>query len=201
MKVDEWLNFFKKHPQKNLFSVSDLKLLVDEPLPSLAVQLTRLVHARVITRVARGWYANPFYPPSAEEVAMVLRVPSYLSLEYALAKQHVLSQRVYTLTLVTPRSPYMFQSSVGNIEYHQIKKSLFWGYSTEKGILIATPEKAFLDLVYLRSIHSKELTVNGVQSLLGDMDLEVFEKKKLSKYLDRFGKKTKAFVLQLEILC
>jgi predicted transcriptional regulator of viral defense system len=200
MKVDEWLQFFRQHPQKKLFSISDLAQLVEEPASSISVQLTRLIHTKVITRVAHGWYANPFYHPSAEEVAMVLRVPCYLSLEYALSRRGVLSQHVYTVTLVTSRPPYTFHTEKVSYEYHQIHKSLFWGYEDEQGILVGTVEKALLDLLYIRGVRTKEFTTSQFRSLLDDMDLELLQKQRLRDYAKRFGKGTRALAVELDLL-
>ena len=77
MKVDEWLNFFKNHSEKKLFNLSDISQLTGEKKTSLSVQLTRLAKSGVINRAAKFWYENPFNPPSAEEISMVIRYPSY----------------------------------------------------------------------------------------------------------------------------
>jgi len=200
MKVDEWLAFFKQHPQKKLFSISDLVQLIDEQKTSLSVQLTRLIQAEVIARVAQGWYANPFSQPTGEEVAMVLRVPSYLSLESALSRQGVLSQRPYTMTLVTTQSPYTFHTEKRSYEYHQIRKSLFWGYEQEQGVNIGFPEKALLDLLYIRGVRTKEFTINGFRSFLDDMDLEQLSTNRLQSYANKFGRGTKTLALELGII-
>lgn len=200
MKVDEWLLFFKQHSHKKLFSVSDLFQLIDEPKTSLMVQLTRLTRAKIITRVAHGWYANPFSQPTTEEVSMVLRVPSYLSLEYALSRQGILSQRPYTITLVTTQSPYTFQAETIQYEYHQIHKSLFWGYTQEKTVCIAHGEKALLDLLYIRGVCTKELSLNAFRSLLEDMDLDTINKRRLEEYTRRFSKRTMTLARQLDLV-
>ncbi|MBN1860982.1 MAG: hypothetical protein JW840_05935 [Candidatus Thermoplasmatota archaeon] len=200
MKVDEWLLFFKQHPQKKLFCLSDLTQLIDEPKKSLSVQLTRLVHAKVLLRAAQGWYANPFHQPSAEEIAMVLRIPCYLSLEYALSRQGILSQAPYTMTLVTTRPPYTFHRKDKRYEYHQIHKSLFWGYEQEQGINIATAEKALLDLLYIRGIRSKQVPTQGFRSLFDDMDLEFLNKNRFKDYANKFRKGTERLAVDLGII-
>lgn len=200
MKVDEWLGFFKQHPSKKLFSLSDLTQLIEEPKTSLTVQLTRLTKANILTRVAQGWYANPFHSPNPEEIAMVLRFPSYLSLEYALARQGVLSQRPYTITVITTRSPYTVHREKHVYEYHQIHKKLFWGYSQEDQVLIASPEKALLDLLYIRVVRTQEVTITGFRSLLADMDLESIQQRRLQEYAKRFGTGTMAVAQELGLL-
>ena len=125
MKVDEWINFFKQHSEKKLFSISDLSQLTGISKSSLSVQLTRLVKAKIIRRAAQIWYENPFSNPSAEEISMVVRYPSYLSMEYALSKHGILSQTTYTLTLITTKLPYTYKTKQTVYEYHQIGKSFF----------------------------------------------------------------------------
>lgn len=41
------------------------------------------------------------------------------------------------------------------IEYHRISKKLFWGYEACDGVNLACPEKAFLDLVYIRHLKGR----------------------------------------------
>jgi predicted transcriptional regulator of viral defense system len=136
----------------------------------------------------------------AEEVSMVLRIPCYLSLEYALSRQGILSQRPYTITLVTTQPPYTFQTDTIQYEYHQIHKSLFWGYTQEKTVCIAHAEKAVLDLLYIRGVCTKELTLNGFRSLLEDMDFEALNKRRLQEYTRRFGKRTMTLAQQLNLV-
>lgn len=200
MKVDEWLRFFKQHREKSLFSLSDLLLLTDESKPSLKVQLTRLVKGGVVTRAVKGWYENPFNTPTPEQIAMVLRYPSYISLEYALAKQGILSQRTHTLTLVTTKLPYTYSTSTNEYEYHQIKPELFSGYRREGKFLIAEPEKALIDLIYIRSVHGNEMSVKTILSLLEDMETEEFDRESLTDYKNLFDGKTRQIVERIGIL-
>lgn len=199
MKVDEWLNFFKKHKEKKLFSLSDLVQLTGEDKSSLSVQLTRLVKAGVVSRAAQVWYENPFMPPSSEEVGMVIRYPSYLSMEYALSKHGVLSQAVYTLTLVTTKLPYTYRTDRAVYEYHQISQSLFWGYLREGTVLTAEPEKALLDLIYIRCVSNGELIMDGMASLVNDMTVYEFDLKKLQRYSKKFNSRTRKVLAELKI--
>ncbi len=199
MKVDVWLSFFKQHREKKVFSLSDLIQLTGEDTSSLSVQLTRLVKAGVITRATRTWYENPFMPPSAEEIAMVLRCPSYLSFEYALSKQGVLSQSVYTLTLVTTKLPYVYTTSRTVYEYHQISRSLFWGYQQSGTVLIAEPEKALLDLIYIRGVSNSELSLDAMASLVDDMAMSAFDLGKLHRYSQKYSPGTRRMLTDLNL--
>lgn len=191
MKIDEWLDFFREHKQKNLFSFSDLLQLTDEDRNSLSVQLSRLTGSDVLRRAVRGWYENPFNPPNPEEISMVIRYPAYLSMEYALSKNDILSQTVYTLTLITTKKPYSYSYEGGELEYHQIHRSLFFGYEKKDSIMTAEDEKALLDLIYIRYVKSDELDREGVLSLIDDMYLEYLDREKLFRYSERYpGKVT-----------
>jgi len=199
MKVNEWLGLFKLHQGKKLFSLSDISGLVDESKASVSVQLTRLVRSGLVVHPVRGWYENPFRPPTKEETAMVIRYPSYLSMEYALSNRGVLSQNVFTLTLVSRKLPYTFRSENCVYEYHQIRRGLFWGYKQEGTYLVAGSEKALLDLIYLRAVHSKEMDMESLGSLIDDMDTAELDLKKLHRYAEAFGGRTRKILLDLEI--
>lgn len=198
MKVDEWLNFFKQHHEKKLFSLSDLVQLTGEKKSSLSVQLTRLVQANIVQRAAQFWYENPFNTPSPEEIAMIIRHPSYLSMEYAISKHGILSQAVHTLTLVTTKLPYIYKNQHTTYEYHQIDKSLFWGYKREGTVLTAEPEKALLDLIYIR--YNKNHNFTAIASLVNDMSIEELNFKKLQEYSKKFNSTTRKIFNQLGLM-
>ncbi len=200
MKVDEWLQFFTKHREKKLFSLADLAQLTAIEKVSLSVQLTRLVNANVIRRSAHDWYENPFNPPTPEEVAMVLRYPAYLSLEYALSKQGVLNQVAQVLTLITTKLPYTYQTTQAVYEYHQLHPTLFWGYHRQGAILLAEPEKALLDLIYIRYSKNKEITRSGIASLIDDMAVDGFSRQKLQRYARQYSANTQAVLSDVGLL-
>ncbi|MFO7791698.1 MAG: hypothetical protein R6W73_01775 [Candidatus Saliniplasma sp.] len=191
MKLDRWLEFFRQHDEKTMFSFSDIVQLIDEDKNSISVQLNRLVRSDVIKRVARGWYQNPFNPPSTEEIAMVIRYPSCLSMEYVLSKKDVLSQTVYTLTLVTTKPTYDYSYDGRDLEYHQVKKPLFFGYNKNGPILTAHVEKAFLDLLYIRCVKTNEMDMDGVLSITDDMYLDELNKKQLMDYSKEYPVKVR----------
>lgn len=190
MKISDWLALFKEHPEKHLFSTSDLFQFTGEKKDALLVQLTRLVKSGTLKRAGKGWYSNPFYPPTQEEVAMVLRHPSYISMEYALSFHSILSQTTYTITLITQKQPYTYRHEKGVFEYHQISKKLFQGFKKMNGFLMAEPEKALLDLMYIRCVRNRELNPEGIMSLIDDMYLENMSKDRLEIYANIFRGKT-----------
>ena len=197
MKVEEWLDLFKENRNKRLFSLSDLVLLTGDKRSSLSVQLSRLVRSGIIERPVRGWYANPFAAPSDEELAMVIRQPSYLSLEYALSRQGVLSQDVHVHTLVTTRLPYTFRTGRRVFEYHQMKRTLFRGYLREGNVLVAEPEKALLDLIYVRFVRGRDMGRGALDSLVDDMYLEELDRERLDQHSEGFDAKTRGVLSEI----
>ena len=128
---------------------------------------------------------------------MVIRAPSYLSLEYSLSRHGILSQDVHTYTLVTTKLPYTFRNNEDIYEYHQVKRSLFWGFKKEGFIQIADPEKALLDLIYIRYSRKRNADENLIHSLMDDMYLEDIDKELLTKYSNRYNNTTKNFVMKV----
>ncbi|SMB96102.1 Transcriptional regulator, AbiEi antitoxin, Type IV TA system [Thermanaeromonas toyohensis ToBE] len=159
------------------------------PKDTLRVELSRLVARGVVRRLAREWYANPFSPPSVEEVAMVLRWPSYVSLEYALSVESILSQTAFTITCVTLKLPVVIRTPWGPIfEYHRISRRFFWGWrDLGNGVRAAWPEKALLDLIYIRHLRTRELNEEDLASMLEDMYLEDLDMGRLREFIGGFG--------------
>ncbi|MFO8051972.1 MAG: hypothetical protein R6V01_09800 [Thermoplasmatota archaeon] len=194
MKINEWMDLFKKNISKKILSLNDLKVLADENKTTISVQLSRLSRMGMVKNPVKGWYLNPFNSPSMEELSMVLRAPSYLSMEYALSRHGILSQDVHTYTLVTTKLPHTYGSENDIFEYHQIKRSLFWGYETEGNVNLAEPEKALLDLIYIRYSKNKERNEDLMMSMIDDMYIEDLEKRKLLEYSRSFDNTTNGFI-------
>lgn len=111
-------------------------------------------------------------------------------MEYALSFHSVLSQSTYTITLITTRQPYIYRRGKSVFEYHQITRGLFWGFEKMDDFYMAKPEKALLDLIYIRLVRNREFSPHGLMSLIDDMYLENMNKDRLEKYANIFGGKT-----------
>ncbi|OGK15893.1 hypothetical protein A2690_04535 [Candidatus Roizmanbacteria bacterium RIFCSPHIGHO2_01_FULL_39_12b] len=110
-------------------------------------------------RLKRGLYALKTDLISEEEIANKLYVPSYISFEYALAFHSVIPEMVYTITCATTKPTRLFNANNREFAYFTIKKSAYTGYIMKKNgsrqILVATPEKAFVDYLYYVSLGRK----------------------------------------------
>jgi len=92
---------------------------------------------------------------------------------------------------VTTKLPYTYRTGDTILEYHQIKRSLFRYYTREGKVLIAEPEKALLDLIYIRYVRSKYLKRSFLDSLIDDMYLEELDRKKLLRQAEGFDRITR----------
>ncbi|MFW5888715.1 MAG: type IV toxin-antitoxin system AbiEi family antitoxin domain-containing protein [Patescibacteria group bacterium] len=165
---------------KTYFSLQDLEKVLDMDKNSLKVALSRAVKAGNIIKLTRGIYARPDSDLPREHLAVTLYRPSYISLEYALSYYNILSQQPYAITLITTKRKKELRLQGTPLIYKHINPSLFWGYTQTEDFLLAEPEKAFLDLVYL--------SLNGYAEFdPEEMDLEALNQQRIKEYLKKFN--------------
>lgn len=133
----------------------------DVDAAGLGSQLSRWTSAGRLIALRRGVYAlAPLYgrrTPHPFEIANLLCRPSYVSLESALSFHGLLPEAVFVTTSVTTARGATYDTPLGGFDYRHVSPALMWGYRTERvsgdrgaEALVARPEKALLDLVYLR---------------------------------------------------
>ncbi|NCN82806.1 MAG: hypothetical protein GW947_02455 [Candidatus Pacebacteria bacterium] len=113
--------------------------------------LTDLVQNKILGKLERGKYVLSDDRVNDFVTANILYSPSYISFETALNHHGILSQFPYETTSATPKKSRSKQIDGKLYSYVHIKKSLFWGYSKQDKYLIAEPEKALLDQLYICS--------------------------------------------------
>jgi len=95
--------------------------------------------------------------------------PSYLSLEYVLAKYQILSEPVRSITSVTPKTTREIINVVGAFRYYSITERLFIGYKVKyfsgAPVLEAGKSKALFDYLYLRFLKNELVSVKSVEDL------------------------------------
>jgi predicted transcriptional regulator of viral defense system len=185
-----------------------LKLIGDDPVfesslllagninpQNVRLQLTRWVNSGRIYQLRRGLYslAPPYQKiqPHPFLVANRLKRASYISLQSALAFFGLIPEIVNITVSVTAGRPERVDTPLGIFEFRQIKSNLLFGYQMVdlggQNALVATPEKALLDLVYLQPggqspKYLQELRLQNLDRL--DLDLlkeqsEVFDSPKI----------------------
>ena len=171
------------------FSVSD-PLLAEKTIYNY--QFSLWSKKRYLMRLKNGRYlfTQDRARVKGDEVASFLYGPSYLSLETALAWYGFIPEMVYAYVSVTSRINRRFINELGTFIYRHIKPQLFWGYAeiqTEYGhILIAEPEKALLDYIYLNLRRFR--TDSDFENIRLNMDAvkEKIDVHKYLKYLSAF---------------
>jgi len=135
---------------EKVFTMQQISMMYPEIAPSVLVQkIRRAVKAGRLIGVRRGIYAKPGY--TMEELACVLYKPAYISLDYVLQHRGVNFQYDTTITMVSYLSRDI-EIEGQLIHYRQIKGEIMvntMGIEQQGNINIATPERAFLDTLYL----------------------------------------------------
>ncbi len=167
---------------KSYFTLNDLRKIAEVNDNVLKVTLNRLVKQGKIFRLSRGYYAVDLDKLDWEEFTLGFYRPSYFSFEWALNYYGILSQQSYALTLATVRRGKTINIHNRLIVYHHLHPKYFWGFIRKGNLLIAEPEKAFLDQIYL--------FLNGNASWdKQEVDMSFLNKKKLKRYLKKFNNK------------
>lgn len=183
MSTKAFIDLFHQHPEMTVFHLNDLSLLLGINKAKLQVELYRMKKRGVVKPLANGYYANPFHLPSLEYVAMILKKPSYISLETALNKYGLLPQTVFLYSMVTTQFPHQYEALDTVFEYHHIQASYFFGFQEmTPQIFMAEPEKALLDLIYLKVFKQKRDNRYVTLSLIDNMDFSTLNQSKFSRY-------------------
>jgi len=137
--------------QRTVFRLLDIGMLAGETnRESLNRKLNYYVRTGKLNNPRKGIYTKPDYQP--QELACKLYTPSYISLEYVLQRAGVVFQFDSTISSVSYLSRSIdIQGQI--IRYRKLKNELLVNTSgilqQPSGINIASPERAFLDLLYL----------------------------------------------------
>ena len=129
-------------------------------------------------RLKKGLYVSKDHYPSQAEIANRLYQPSYISFEYALQLHGLIPESAYTITSATTKLTRVF--TIGGVSYSfsSLNKNLFNGYfpSQQNGVavLLAEPEKALADYLYLVTL--------GKKAPLERLSIDKLDKTKLKFY-------------------
>lgn len=135
-------------------------LLAGEVDPAnIRLQLTRWVNGGRLYQLRRGLYAlAPPYQkakPHPFLVANALQPASYVSLASALAYYEMIPDTAQSTFSVTGGRPRRWNTPLGLYTFRHIQTDLLTGYhmtglGNNQQALVATPEKALLDLLYFQ---------------------------------------------------
>lgn len=150
----KYLDFYRTFSALGCFDINQVRM-VQSGFDRSA--LTRWEANGYIVQLKNGLYAFKEWttlPGTDQIVANLMYRPSYISLYSALAHYGMIPEFVARTTSVTTLKTASFCNEMGTFDYRHIKPDLFWGYHmidsiNQRKILIALPEKALLDLLYL----------------------------------------------------
>ena len=135
---------------RSVFTIQSLRMLAEcENSQKLSQSLHYYVKEGKINNPRRGIYTKASY--NEQEMACSLFRPAYISLEYVLQRAGVVFQYDDTITCVSYLNRIV---EIDDKTYRfRIINPESWigmeGIEQHDNILIATPERAFLDMVYL----------------------------------------------------
>jgi hypothetical protein len=92
-------------------------------------------------------------------ISAILIPQSYISLEFILQRNAILTDVTYPVSAVTLKNTRLIQSKLGTFTYHHIKGNLYLGFTISDYLGIsfaqATVAKALFDFLYFRSWSGK----------------------------------------------
>jgi hypothetical protein len=168
---------------RTVFKINDIALLMgNEKSSALCKILNYYVKTGKLLNPRKGFYAKEGY--KSEELACLLYPPTYISLEYVLQRTGVIFQYDSAITNVSYLSR---ETEIDNqtFRYRRIKGEILTNTAgiilNKNNINIATPERAFLDMLYLNkrfyfdNLHA--LDKKKIAKLLPVYNSQTFEKK------------------------
>jgi hypothetical protein len=180
--IEKWAEEFG-----GVFTLGDLRALNgDLSEAGVYKRLERMIVRGELVKVKRGFYARP----SASLAAISARIDptAYVSTGTALSRHlrigSIPARRLQAVKIGVPR---IYSCPLGTIEHLSIAPRLFFGFSEENGIRMATPEKAWLDACYY-AYKGRAFSFD----LDTDVDRAGLDEALLSKYLAVFDPRFRA---------
>jgi predicted transcriptional regulator of viral defense system len=145
-----------------------------------------------IRKVIRGYYV--FADKAIDEkvlfeIANRIYAPSYISFEMALAYYGLIPESVYGITSASTRKTNHFETPIGAFIYRTIRPKLYFGFdflkNNEKLFKLASPEKAFLDLFYIKTELRDTASFEGLRINRG-VFLKLMSRSKINDYLSAY---------------
>lgn len=179
-----------KDIKKTYFGYEEIARVLGIASESARVSANRYVKQGILLRAKRNLYIlkDRWEAMTREErfaIANMIQVPSYVSLMSALDYYEITTQmqRNFIESLALKRTKEIKISNVV-LNFTRINKSLYFGFIKERSFFIATPEKAFLDAVYLMSLKRYNLDLSSI-------DKDKLDIAKIKAIAVKFPKKTR----------
>jgi hypothetical protein len=164
--------------------------------------IARMVEKRELIRLKNGFFiiAEKLEngPVPYEQIGNLLYGPSYISFEWALSQYGMIPEGVYVVTSAAATRSKSFTTPLGTFDYVYLNHSRYTiGVDQQENsagrYLIATPEKALVDLIHLKSKHlsAKDLLVDLIEGRrMDENDLKNLDKKLLLEIAESYRSQT-----------
>lgn len=186
--------------QEIIFTTNSYARSNDLELSAATQQLNRLHKKHSIEKVTRGIWANvnhPYFSPLAAVPYLLGKEQGYISFLTALHSYGIISQIPSKIQIATTGHYRELKSPIGFFEFihltpHLMREGIDWSNSKSK-YLIASPEKALLDTLYISTRKGKKF------SSLPELDFDEVSIKKLKHLVKNSvkNKKIKAAITKL----
>jgi predicted transcriptional regulator of viral defense system len=191
----KYIEFKNKYQNVPVINVSNLEGLKSSGF-SLRDNINKWVKKGYLYRLKNNLYALNDNDRKAGLsrifIANCLYSPSYVSLEYALFHYGMIPEMVYELTSVSTAKTTVFKNYFGVFSYSTIKKELFFGFVSERDeygmpVIIANPEKALLDFIYLRFYRRNgQMTIRDFIDKNRIQNFKTLDRKKYQEYMKKY---------------
>lgn len=144
--------------QTPVFETADAAVRLDLSNPHASTVLSRLAAAGHLARLRRGlWVFPDRVDPLALPGRLTAPLPSYVSLQSAMYFHGLISQVPAVTYAVSLARARQYRTPLGVVSVHHLEPSFFFGYEAvgRQGALMASPEKALVDVLYLRPAKSR----------------------------------------------
>jgi len=174
---------------KTVLTNKDLALIWRENDPvKLNAKTAYYVKRGVLLRLTRGVFAKD-KNFNVKELATGLYVPSYISFETVLREAGIIFQH-YNTIFVACKWPKTITIGKYTITFRQLKKSVIFnptGVINKENYSIATPERAFLDMIYLFPDYYFDNLEPINWELCNEM-VKIYNNKQMVKRLNKYKK-------------
>lgn len=183
MALLEKIQKLQKLDKKYLTTQEVASILDIENQRTLENTIRKLIDESVLEVLEKGKYLISSKSTNDFEIAQYIYTPSYISFETALNHYGILSQFPYEITSATTKKRTTKTIHEKTFNYLKMKKELFTGYTKLGDALIASPEKALFDQIYM--------ALKGSRSIINidEYDLTDIDKTKFRKFLQLVDKR------------
>lgn len=174
---------------KTIFTIKDIAFIWEETNPdNLRAKIKYHAKQGSLTRLTRGVFAKS-KEYNVKELATSIYSPSYISFETVLREAGIIFQHYDSIFVA---GPYPTKKKIDNkdITFRKLKENILFnsaGIKNENNCSIATPERAFLDTIYLfpKFFFDNLRSVNWEQCL---ELVKIYDNKQLIKRLKKYQK-------------